>query len=108
MLHSHRSQSDKASGQITLDNLEGKRYDGLLLGIKTSNGETVNSMFDHFCDKAAERDFSHGEVRDCQTKATSIYPGNTRGRMVYQLGGMKVVFSPGTGEIVTVIKRNQS
>lgn len=65
-------------------------------------------MYDHFYDRAAERDFSPGEVRDCLTKATSVYPGNTGGRMVYQLGDMKVVFSPDTGEIVTVTKRDQS
>lgn len=65
-------------------------------------------MYDHFYDRAAERNFSPREVMDCLTKATSVYLGNTVGRVVYQLGGMKVVFLPDTGEIVTVIKRDQS
>lgn len=91
-----------ASGKTTLDKTERERYNNLLLGIRTSDGKTVKSLYGHRLLSV----IFHQERSEIACKKQRPYPGNVAGRTVYQLGDMKVIFAPESGEIVTVVWRN--
>lgn len=92
-----------ARGEKTLDRKERKRYDKILIGSKTENGDVVKSIYDHFYDRAAQRNVSPGEILDCMKDPDITLPGNKHGRRTYQKNHVKVVYQQTTNELITII-----
>lgn len=93
-----KSNSD---GSKTLDDVERKRYDDLLLGAKVDGCEPVKGIYDHLYDRAAERGVSPGEVAECLSKPEARYPSGEANRSAYRKNGVVVVFDYSTSEIIT-------
>ena len=91
-------------GEKTLDSAERKRYNNLLLGKQTTDGNTVRALYQHIYDRAAQREISPGEILDCIQKPTITFPGNTGDRIAYQLGDVRAIYQPSTQQLVTVIR----
>lgn len=96
----------KKDGQITLDEKERERYNKSIVGMKTSEGQVITGIWDHVFDRAAQRDVSPGEIKECLINDGNVYPGNKDDpRTVYQKGDLKVIVSDGTIELVSVMWR---
>lgn len=91
-------------GEKTLDSAERKRYNNLILGKQTTDGNTVRALYQHIYDRAAQREISPGEILDCIQKPTITFPGNTGDRIAYQLGDVRAIYQPSTQQLVTVIR----
>ena len=106
--------SDKPSGIVTkqdgtktLDHKERKRYKETIVGTKTADGYEVKDFYPHLFDRAAQRNVSPNEIKNCIQKANISYPSHVGGRIVYQHEGLKVVFEVETSKIVTCMWRDE-
>lgn len=98
----------KRNGMYTLDDTERERYYKAIVGTKASTGQVITGIWEHVYDRAAQRDVSPGEIKECLMKADSTYIGNKEeSRTVFQKGLLKVLVDDGTVELISVMWRNE-
>ena len=100
-----RGFAKNRNGEKTLDKVERKRYDNLLLGEKTSNGVTIKSLSEHAYDRAAQRELSPGQIKQAlqQPPKQSIKDPSC---LEFDSGKVRVVVNQNTGNIVSVMWKN--
>lgn len=94
----------KKSGDLTLDKIERKRYDDLLLGEKTSDGVTVRSISQHAYDRAAQRGISPGQIQSAMKSSPNPSKKDPACRE-YDKDRIRVVVNFHNGTVVSVMKR---
>lgn len=98
----------KRNGMYTLDDTERERYNKAIVGTKASTGQIITGIWEHVYDRAAQRDVSPGEIKECLMKADATYIGNKEeSRTVFQKGLLKVLVDDGTVELISVMWRNE-
>lgn len=94
------------NGEKTLDSIERKRYNKILIGKRTSDNVIIKSLSSHAYDRAAQRNISPAEILGAIKAAPTLSKKDSVCNE-YDNNGIRVVVNFNNGKVISVIRRRK-